>query len=81
MKLKQWGSLLLTCMLSVSLAVGRSKGSGGTAQSDPSSEGESAINETGFPIVDDKMTVTGFAGKFFANADWNNIKLWQEYEK
>lgn len=82
MKLKQWGSLLLTCMLSVSLAVGcSSKGSGGTAQSDPSSEGESAINETGFPIVDDKMTVTGFAGKFFANADWNNIRLWQEYEK
>lgn len=82
MKLKQWGSLLLTCMLSVSLAVGcSSKGSGGTAQSDPSSEGKSAINETGFPIVDDKITVTGFAGKFFANADWNNIKLWQEYEK
>ncbi|MBX4146919.1 extracellular solute-binding protein [Paenibacillus lautus] len=82
MKLKQWGSLLLTCMLSVSLAVGcSSKGSGGTAQSDPSSEGKSAINETGFPIVDDKMTVTGFAGKFFANADWNNIRLWQEYEK
>ncbi|MBU5344589.1 extracellular solute-binding protein [Paenibacillus lautus] len=82
MKLKQWGSLLLTCMLSVSLAVGcSSKGSGGTAQSDPSSEGKSAINETGFPIVDDKMTVTGFAGKFYANADWNNIKLWQEYEK
>lgn len=82
MKLKQWGSLLLTCILSVSLAVGcSSKGSGGTAQSDPSSEGKSAINETGFPIVDDKMTVTGFAGKFFANADWNNIKLWQEYEK
>lgn len=82
MKLKQWGSLLLTCMLSVSLAVGcSSKGSGGTAQSDPSSEGKSAINETGFPIVDDKITVTGFAGKFFANADWNNIKLWQVYEK
>lgn len=82
MKLKQWGSLLLTCMLSVSLAVGcSSKGSGGTAQSDPSSEGKSTINETGFPIVDDKMTVTGFAGKFFANADWNNIRLWQEYEK
>ncbi|OIA99600.1 ABC transporter substrate-binding protein [Paenibacillus sp. LC231] len=82
MKLKQWGSLLLTCMLSLSLVVGcSSKGSGGTAQSDPSSEGKSAINETGFPIVDDKMTVTGFAGKFFANADWNNIKLWQEYEK
>lgn len=82
MKLKQWGSLLLTCMLSVSLAVGcSSKGSGETAQSDPSSEGKSAINETGFPIVDDKMTVTGFAGKFFANADWNNIRLWQEYEK
>lgn len=82
MKLKQWGSLLLTCMLSVSLAVGcSSKGSGGTAESDSAGEGKSAINETGFPIVSDKMTVTGFAGKFFANADWNNIKLWQEYEK
>ncbi|MCV4232747.1 extracellular solute-binding protein [Virgibacillus sp. LDC1] len=82
MKLKQWGSLLLTCMLSVSLAVGcSSKGSGGTAESDSAGEGKTAMNETGFPIVSDKMTVTGFAGKFFANADWNNIKLWQEYEK
>ncbi|WP_106766427.1 extracellular solute-binding protein [Paenibacillus faecalis] len=81
MKLKRWGSLLLTCMLSVSLVVGcSSKSSGGAVESD-SSDAESKMNETGFPIVNESMTVTGFAGKFFANADWNNIKLWQEYEK
>lgn len=80
MKLKQWGSLLLTCVLSVSLVAGcSSKGSEG--KSDPSGEAGSKLNETGFPIVNDKITVKGFAGKFFANADWNNIKLWQEYEK
>lgn len=81
MKLKRWGSLLLTCMLSVSLVVGcSSKSSGGAAESD-SADAKSKMNETGFPIVNESMTVTGFAGKFFANADWNNIKLWQEYEK
>lgn len=81
MKLKQWGSLLLTCVLSVSLVAGcSSKGTEGK-ETDPAGDAGSKMNETGFPIVNDKVTVKGFAGKFFANADWNNIKLWQEYEK
>ena len=77
MKLKQWGSLLLTCVLSVSLIAGCSSNGSEGSEADP----DAKMNETGFPIVNDKITVTGFAGKFFANADWNNIKIWQEYEK
>ncbi len=39
------------------------------------------LNETGMPIVKEKIEVDGFAAKFFASQDWNNLMLWQEYEK
>lgn len=84
MKLKQWGSLLLTCVLTVSLAAGCSSGDkegGAAAETKGGGSAGGQVNEAGMPIVTDKLTVTAFAGKFFANADWNNIKLWQEYEK
>lgn len=39
------------------------------------------VNETGMPIVKEKIEVDGFAAKFFASQDWDNLMLWQEYEK
>lgn len=82
MKLKKWGGLLLTCVLSVSLAAGCGPNNpGGSKEGETPGETAANLNQTGFPIVNEPITVTGFAGKFFANADWNNIKLWKEYEK
>ena len=84
MKFKKWGWLFLTCVLLVSLAAaGCSSKESGTSE-EPNPAGEevaSNLNDSGFPIVNEPITVTAFAAKFFANADWNNIKLWQEYEK
>ncbi|MCH7322926.1 extracellular solute-binding protein [Solibacillus sp. MA9] len=39
------------------------------------------VNETGMPIVDEKIEVDGFAAKFFSSQDWDNLMLWQEFEK
>ncbi|SHE11506.1 Lipoprotein lplA [Chlamydia abortus] len=39
------------------------------------------LNPSGMPIVKEKITMKGFAGKFFASADWSKLMLWQEYEK
>lgn len=39
------------------------------------------LNKEGFPIVKEKIEVDGFAAKFFASQDWNQLMLWEEYEK
>ena len=41
----------------------------------------SNLNATGMPIVEEKIKVKGFAAKFFASQDWNNLMLWDEYAK
>lgn len=39
------------------------------------------INKTGFPIVDDKITLKFFAGEAPASPDWNDdFPVWKEYE-
>ncbi|MFC5649628.1 ABC transporter substrate-binding protein [Paenibacillus solisilvae] len=94
MKVSKMGSILLTCVLSVSMVSacsssngnGDNSGSGTAKGNEPSNtekkaEEAAGLNPSGFPIVNDKITVKGFAAKLFANADWNNLKLWQEYEK
>jgi putative aldouronate transport system substrate-binding protein len=86
MKMQKWGSILLSCTLSLSLVTACSNGGnnndiGGNSNIPVNKSEEAGVNPTGFPIVDDKVTVKAFAAKFFSNADWNTIKLWQEYEK
>lgn len=39
------------------------------------------VNAEGMPIAKEKIQVDGFAAKFFASQDWNNLMLWDEYEK
>ncbi|HBT71908.1 MAG TPA: ABC transporter substrate-binding protein [Lysinibacillus sp.] len=39
------------------------------------------LNATDMPITKEKIEVDGFAAKFFASQDWNNLMLWEEYEK
>ncbi|WP_274364364.1 extracellular solute-binding protein [Paenibacillus thermotolerans] len=92
---KKWGTLMLILIIAaVSLLSacsgggsesgsdnGNGGGDGGAAEASGAAEGSGNLNLSGFPIVNDKITVKAFAAKFFANADWNNIKIWQEYEK
>ncbi|CAM3229296.1 extracellular solute-binding protein [Filibacter tadaridae] len=46
-------------------------------------KGENAHNvkATGMPIVEESIQVDGFAAKFFASQNWNDLMLWDEYEK
>lgn len=38
------------------------------------------VNETGMPIVKETIKVDGFAAKFFASQNWDDLMLWNEYE-
>mgnify|MGYP003461718101 FL=1 len=42
---------------------------------------ETSANESGMPIVNETMKVSAFAGKFFAEQDFNDLTLFNEYEK
>lgn len=42
---------------------------------------DSGVNESGMPIVDETIKVSAFAGKFFAEQDFNDLTLFNEYEK
>lgn len=66
-------SLLLTASI-----LGACSDEEGAAKKD---ETATKVNSTDMPIVTEKIEVEGFAAKFFASQDWNNLKLWQEYEK
>lgn len=76
------GNMLLACLVSVALLAGCSSGKTGDAGGGKAKDADEAqVNQTGFPIVNENITVKGFAAKFFANADWNNIRLWKDYEQ
>lgn len=77
MKSNKWGYGFLTGVLAFSIL------SGCTNEEASKEKSESAvkINKTGMPIADEKIELTGFAGKFFASQDWNKLKLWEEYAK
>lgn len=76
------GNMLLACLVSVALLAGCSSGKTGDAGGGKAMDADEAqVNQTGFPIVNESITVKGFAAKFFANADWNNIRLWKDYEQ
>lgn len=76
------GNMLLACLVSVALLAGCSSGKSGDAGGGKAKDADEAqVNQTGFPIVNESITVKGFAAKFFANADWNNIRLWKDYEQ
>jgi len=88
MKGRKFSLLLLVLTLMVSLFAGCS-GGGDTAENKDTAKGMTTDTPTasdnatkeGFPIVKDKITIKGFGSKLYDFADWNTLKLWQEYEK
>ncbi|BFH62389.1 extracellular solute-binding protein [Paenibacillus azoreducens] len=82
MKGSKRGKMLLACLVSMTVLAGCGSGKSDDAGGGKAKDAEQAkINANGFPIVNDNMTVSAFAAKFFANADWNKIRLWTDYEK
>lgn len=45
-------------------------------------ETKKTVNKSGFPIVEDEITIEMFTGKSIAsaNVDWNDLIVWNEYE-
>ncbi|MEI4828959.1 extracellular solute-binding protein [Bacillus sp. FJAT-53711] len=83
MKNKKKKSSILSLVLMGSLVLGACSNEK-TAVEKKDSKKEPTIanfNQTGMPIVKDKIELKGFAGKFLQSQDWNNLMLWQEYEK
>ncbi|KJB88922.1 ABC transporter substrate-binding protein [Paenibacillus sp. E194] len=82
MRSRKWFTLTLSVVLSFSLLVTACGGGGGGAANEGNRDERVALmNKEGMPIAKDKMTMTAFAGKFFASSDWSKLMLWQEYEK
>lgn len=52
-----------------------------TASPSASQPAVANFNETGMPIVNDKITIEMWTGKPPASTDWNGLMLWDEYEK
>lgn len=78
-KKKRVYGAMATMMLAATI-LGACGDKGGTSEAG-SSANIDLLNETGMPIVKEKIDVDGFAAKFFASQDWSNLMLWDEYEK
>jgi len=78
MKKKRVYGIVTSLMLAASLlgACSDDKATGGVK-----SENIDNLNATDMPITKEKIEVDGFAAKFFASQDWNQLMLWEEYEK
>ncbi|MCR8642693.1 extracellular solute-binding protein [Paenibacillus sp. N1-5-1-14] len=85
MKVKKWGSMVLTSVLSVTMLAacsgGTTKDTSSSPNPAPAGSPSGDASGSGFPISKDKITINAFAGKFISDADWNTIRIWQEYEK
>lgn len=75
--------ILLSLLISVGILVGCTKDGGGSADSAGSSGNADkvAINENGFPIVDDKITISMLGQKTAIQAEWEDMSILKEYEK
>ncbi|MCD9020267.1 extracellular solute-binding protein [Cohnella silvisoli] len=94
MKFKRRVSTLVASLLVIAVLAGCS-GNNGNASNTPSNSGGNTgasagnetkpaagnLNETGMPIVKDKITIQMLTGKPPAATDWNKLMLWTEYEK
>jgi len=78
MKKKRVYGIVTSLMLAASLlgACSDDKATGGVK-----SDNIDNLNATDMPITKEKIEVDGFAAKFFASQDWNQLMLWEEYEK
>ena len=54
----------------------------GCGKKEESSSGSSVkVAKTGFPIVEEPVTLNVMAAKFASHSDWKDMMLWKEYEK
>jgi len=55
--------------------------SSSSSNTDEDTEEKSNFNKTGFPIVNEPITLTAFGSRDQNQAEWKNVKMLKEYEK
>ncbi|MDY0409056.1 type 2 periplasmic-binding domain-containing protein [Paracerasibacillus soli] len=75
--------LLLLMIVILSLLISACSDKGSTNESKKGDESGQNVNETGLPIVDEKIDLTFFANKPAQNEDndWNDILIWNKYSE
>ncbi len=68
-------------MISAVLAGCSSNEGASTEGTDGQKEPSENFNASGMPIVNEKIELSGFGGKFIASQEWNDLMLFTEYEK
>lgn len=52
-----------------------------SGDSEENSENKAAVNLTGWPIVDEKITLEMMGNRATNQADWNTMRIWEWYEE
>ncbi|WP_342774716.1 extracellular solute-binding protein [Paenibacillus dokdonensis] len=75
--------LLVSLMLAASTLLAACSRTSETSapQGDGQTSASNEVSMEGMPIVQNPINLEFFAPKRFAASDWNNILIWQEYEK
>lgn len=81
MKNRRYTVLLLVLMLAWAAALAGCGSPSGGGGEDGGSKESAGVNKEGMPIAQDRIELEFFAPKRFAASDWNNLLLWQEFEK
>ena len=77
MKMKSKFKRALACATAAALAASVCAcGKGGEKKT-----AEAEVNKSGFPIVDQPITLKVMAAKFASHSNWDDMMLWKEYEK
>ncbi len=81
MKMSKTLVMLLAAGLLLSSCGGQESSSQSGSQNSEASQEDSNFNATGYPIVNEKITLTGFGNQNVTHKDWNEIYCFTEYEK
>src|SRR5690625_3265484 len=73
--------LLLFLLVIGAVLIGCTSEEGSTNNKGNNSDNEVNINETGFPIVDEEITIHMVGRKNPVQADWKDMSILQEYEE
>jgi len=80
--LKKWGNLSLSLVITAGLMAGCSSGGNDTADKASTPQQVSNLNETGLPIVKEKIALDFFTGKWNGNSsNYDDVLVWKKYQE
>lgn len=79
---KKWGSLSMSLVIAASLMAGCSSGGDETADKGSTPKAVSNLNETGMPVVNEKIELDFFTGKWNGNSsNYDDVLVWKKYQE